>query len=118
MKAKYYTYRNLNRGKSFSTKIHGIVEYRFTNALIQNVSFKVSEAGNKRARNSGKRNVHAFAVSDFPPAVASSKDILLGSYKEIKYNPFKCTYFTVDGIEIKSATLVGCHDGKMYLIKE
>ncbi len=117
MKAKYYTYRNLNRGKSFSTKIHGLVEYRFVNALIQNVIFKVSEAGNTRANNTGKRNVHAFAVSENPPVIVKSDQILYGKYKQIQYNPFKAKYFTVDGKEITKAKLVGCHDGKLYLLE-
>lgn len=118
MKAKYYTYRNLNRGKSFSTKIHGLVEYRFINALIRNVTFKVSEAGNIRANYSGKRNVHAFAVSENPPVKVENNNLLRGSYKQICYNPFKAKYFTVDGIEIKKAKLVACYDGKLYLLEE
>ena len=117
MKAKYYTYRNLNRGKSFSTKVHGLVEYRFVNALIQNVTFKVSEAGNARANESGKRNVHAFAVSEHPPVIVENDKMMRGLHKQIKYNPFKAKYFSVDGVEITKAKLVACYDGKLYLLE-
>ena len=117
MKAKYYTYRNLNRGKSFSTKLHGIVDKRFVNALIQNVTFSVSAAGNKRANNTGKRNVHAYAVSEQPPVIVTNTMVFIGDYKEIKYNPFNGIHFTVDGVKITQAKLVGCYNGRLYLME-
>ena len=116
MKAKYYTYRNLNCGESFSTKYRGLVEHRFSVGELTDVTFRVSQAGNKRARLQKKRNVHAFVVSENKAKV--KKPIDISRYPKVRYNPFEAKCFTVNGKPIESAKKVFFQGGCLYLIEE
>ena len=113
MTAKFYTYRNLTKG-GFSTKLRGIVSTRFSEGYLLNVSLKVSDAGNKRAVSSGVRNVHAYAVSNYPPV--SVEIINVDQMKEIKYNPFRGNSFTLDGNPIHHVNVLYFKDGKCYTV--
>lgn len=117
MKAKFYTYRNLNCGAKFSTKHRGIVTERFDTAILRNVELRVSAAGNRRANQERKRNVHAFAVSDNLPEI-SETSIAVSEEKQIRYNPFHGNSFTINGRPIENAKIVAFQSGRMYLIEE
>jgi hypothetical protein len=63
MAAKYYIYRNLNRG-GFSIKHKGLVVDRVNTFEAENVEFRVSGASRNRARREQSRNVHAYIVCE------------------------------------------------------
>lgn len=111
MRAKYYTYRNLWKG-GFSTKLRGIVYNRFNEGYVQDVELRVSEAGNKRAVKTGVRNVHAYAVSDSPPIFVDIPGD--NRMKEVKYNPFRSKFFTVNGKPVHHLNILYFKDGKCY----
>jgi hypothetical protein len=56
-----YVYRNLHRD-CYSVMVGGKVIAHVTHIELSDVEFRVRPGGLARARNSGKRNVHAFAV--------------------------------------------------------
>ena len=119
MKAKYYTYRNLNRGELFSTKQHGIVQGYSVMAVIHDAKFQVSEAGRKRCLATKKRNVHAFVVSNEMPHTLCKREFIpaLEDLQEVKYNPYKADAFvnTVTGQPITEAKWVYLFDGRCYV---
>lgn len=90
-KARYYIYRNLNKGLTFSVKHKGKVIYRGENILARNVNFKVSEAGRQRCLTEKKRNVHAYAVCD--EYEIEPKLYVLPATPSVTYNPYKNSHF-------------------------
>ena len=56
-----YVYRNLHRD-CYSVMIGGLVVAHVTSLELGDVEFRVRPGGLARARSSGTRNVHAFAV--------------------------------------------------------
>lgn len=85
-KARYYIYRNLNGGETFSVKYRGIVIARLDTIHAINVEFKVSTAGRSRCLKNKERNVHAYAVAEKyrDNFVCFKGDTM----KEVKYNPY------------------------------
>lgn len=92
--AKFYTYRNLNRGLSFSVKHRGIVVDRPNEAVvIEDGTFSVSQAGRERCLRQKKRNVHAFVVSEAMPVRVPESQIEQHKLEEVKYNPYVSNCF-------------------------
>jgi hypothetical protein len=116
VKAKFYTYRNLPKG-GFSTKHHGVVNLRFEIAVVQNPKFQVSKASSERAVNEGRRNVHAFVVSDDLPEKRTRWFQPPHELVEVKYNPFKMAQFTADGKPVYEAEVVYFVEGRAYIPK-
>lgn len=110
--AKYYTYRNLWKG-GFSTKRRGVVCDRFEEGMLYNVRFQVSPAGNARARDDGRRNVHAYVVSD---EIAQPVSEWPTNLIEVTYNPFKHTCFVANGRPVLYAPVVYFHNGRAYVV--
>lgn len=119
MKAKYYTYRNLNRGELFSTKHRGVVEGYHNMALIHDATFQVSDAGRQRCLSTKKRNVHAFVVSNEMPHTLCKREFVpaIGDLEEVKYNPYKGDTFinTMTGQPVTEAKWVYLIDGRCYV---
>lgn len=116
--AKYYTYRNLNRGQSFSVKQRGLVVIRLPDcAIIRNGEFVVSLAGRSRCVVENKRNVHAFIASVTPPVAATARDLPQpDSLIRVSYNPFRQDAFiTEEGIPIQSAEIIILINGRCYV---
>lgn len=116
MNAKYYTYRNLNKKDLFSTKHKGLVQDRFSIGELTDVTFKVSKAGNKRAKLERKRNVHAFVVSDNKVSIKNPIDT--SNLAKVRYNPFENDKFTVNGKVINHAKRVLFQNGSLFVIEE
>lgn len=115
-KARYYIYRNLNKGKTFSVKYHGKVIARLENFMAVNVTFKVSAAGRKRALATGKRNVHAYAIADsFAKEFGVSSIKLEVEGKEVWYNPFKTECFMTGNEPVHFASVVKFENGKAWI---
>lgn len=117
MSAKYYIYRNLNRGNAFSVKHRGKVVDYLEGFEADDVEFRVSEAGNRRAKTTKKRNVHAFIVCD---DYTKRDDIPLGeltTMTPVTYNPFLApTFFKrTNTMPVSSAKRVVCYNGKAYI---
>ena len=113
MKAKYYIYRNLNKGNCFSVKHKGKVILRGEEIEAVNVTFKVSKAGRERALKTGRRNVHAYAATDALPFIPSVGWALVDIIGEVKYNPFVADHFTLNGQPLDFAEEVMMKYGKM-----
>lgn len=101
---KVKVYRNLHQ-KCWSVKTKGQpVEHRDYIAL-KNVKFRVQLAGRKKVRQTGRKNVHAFAVGT--PEDYNKIPFNSPHWKQIKYNPYTMESFeTIDGCKIYQAPLV------------
>lgn len=112
--AKYYTYRNLNKG-GFSVKHRGLVVNRNDSMIIDNGEFRVSLPGRNRVLKDKKRNVHAYIVSDN----FESRDFkLTKDCLEVTYNPYKAEFFYIktSGKRIDKADKILLKDGRAYII--
>lgn len=99
MAAKFYIYRNLNRG-GFSAKRHGKVVARPNAAKVYDATLQVSEKSQARARREKRRNVHAFIVCDsYLTGDPDSLRQLVASpeYRPLFYNPFQTDTFVIAG---------------------
>lgn len=123
MAAKYYIYRNLNKG-GFSVKHRGKVVAVRDKLLAYGVEFRVSAAGRERSLREGQRNVHAYAAcEDFREEFgAAHDDISLGEFTtvpqaltEVWYNPFKAKQFRAGDIDILKADYAVFLGGKCYI---
>jgi hypothetical protein len=116
MKAKYYIYRNLNKG-GFSVKHRGKVIAVSDTIEAHQVEFRVSQAGRKRALEQRRRNVHAYAVCSELPLVDTKPSNLASSTEMIPvwYNPFKATQFRAGNIDIFNTITAYFADGKCFV---
>lgn len=99
-------YFNLHK-KLFSIqqKIHGrwkVIEH--TSSLqMENVTFKVYEAGRQRVLKQKRKNVHAYVIGK----IKFNSPSLLGRFEFVSYNPYKADKFkTSDLNDIESASYV------------
>jgi hypothetical protein len=113
MFAKMYIYRNLNSGTDFSIKLRGKVIDRQSNFSARNVELRVSAAGNKRAKLTKVRNVHAFVVTNAYNINAQQKP---ETARRISYNPFKSSAFVWEDTNapVQFVDTVWFTNGKMY----
>jgi hypothetical protein len=99
---KVFVYFNLHK-KLFSVRDHatGLVVGHTDMIALENVTFKVSEAGRQRVLREKRKNVHAGVmgtVKDFPCPVAWSTAF---------YNPYKYESFVdINGQKLSTASLV------------
>mgnify|MGYP003110147779 FL=1 len=56
---------------------------------LWNAKFVVRKGGQKRVREQGKKNVHAFAVG----LITDDKQQVYDSWNRVKYNPYTDDYF-------------------------
>lgn len=113
--AKFYLYRNLNRG-GFSLKLRGkVVDYLDT-FYMKDVEFRVSKASQNRSRREGQRNVHAYIVADSYTNLNNSDGVSLLGLEEITYNPFHTDTFIVKstGEPIYKADFIVGINNKVY----
>tara|TARA_R110000796_G_scaffold187950_2_gene304861 strand:+ start:3707 stop:4051 length:345 start_codon:yes stop_codon:yes gene_type:complete len=78
-------YYNLHKNL-FSVRHKGRVINHFFNVTLENVTFAVQSAGNKKARLTGHKNVHAFVRGDM---------VTVGDTEgtAVTYDPHKYTTF-------------------------
>ena len=62
-------------------------------ANLENVTFKVSEAGRQRVLREGRKNVHAYIIGD----LVDCKPLTEGEI--VTYNPFKYSSFVLKDTE-------------------
>jgi hypothetical protein len=58
---------------------------------LEDVTFKVSEAGRQRVLRERKKNVHAFACGTYVPEFDNYEPF--GCYAKARYNPYKADCF-------------------------
>ncbi len=87
---KVRVYRNLNRRSLFGP-VYSVMDCKtrlviahVTDIKLKEVKFVVSEAGKRRARKTGKRNVHAFIEGCIVTSIPSRN----GSFIRVGYRPF------------------------------
>lgn len=89
---KVFVYFNLHK-KVFSVKAlegdrKGLVVAHREYVMLEDVTFKVSEAGRQRVLRERKKNVHAGAVGQWRDDVAVLQDDVAVTYNPYKYNTF------------------------------
>lgn len=126
--AKVFIYWNI-RKRCWSVRYHGkVVEhvYRFA---IENVEFKVSEAGRQRVLRTRRKNVHAgvvgtltfYSTSELFPIPRNSTygtHVELSKSTRVTYNPYKTSFFHPENtpeIPVNEADMcLGFETGKIY----
>ena len=119
MAAKYYIYRNLNRG-GFSVKYKGLVVDRPAEFIATDVEFRVSKPSQDRARRQKSRNVHAYIVCDEYTNTTGTDELQdweLLRADPISYNPYYTDTFMCSGKPIWLAKRVIAANGKAYIPK-
>ncbi len=115
--AKYYIYRNLNKGNLFSVKYKGKVIDYLESAKITNPNFSVSQAGRKRSLKTKSRNVHAFIVCDNYKKLCKNPNI--NRAIRVSYNPFKFSdFYRMEGdkmVRVEKSKVCYLREGKAYV---
>jgi len=118
MKARYYIYRNLNKGNLFSVKYKGKVIDYLESAKIVNPEFSVSQAGRNRAVKSKSRNVHAYIICDDYQKLCKRANV--NKLIRVSYNPFKYSnFYRMENsklIKVEKAKLCYLTEGKAYVV--
>ena len=83
---KVRVYRNLHK-KCVSVKQGSLVRCHATNVVLKDCKFIVSEAGQTRVRNEGKKNVHAF-IEGYVVDARKSLELLDFGWETVYYNPY------------------------------
>ena len=100
MKKRVKIYWNLHK-KCFSVQYKGIVIAHKDTVCLENVEFKVSEAGRQRVLTTKRKNVHATICGD----LVESLDMRVDKLKRVSYNPYKHATFVSGESEVHSAKL-------------
>jgi hypothetical protein len=98
---KVKVYYNL-RKKCFSVQHKGIVIAHKDKLVLNNVQFKVSEAGRQRVLKEKRKNVHAYAVGDLCEDFVQLTDKTI----DVTYNPYLYSSF------VNKKTLKPVHNAK------
>ncbi len=84
-------YRNLKFGKRsdplWSVQQNGVVVAHAHNLTLFSVTFRINKKGQEQVRNTGRKNVHAYAVGYLRPA--SPGDLEASELSKIGYNPYE-----------------------------
>ena len=103
-----HVYRNLNRsGVVYSIRQKGLVVAHATHLTMDECEFIINRAGQLRARESGKRNVHAYVkgyISD-KGMITEEKSFELNDPlpMKIKYNPYTHDNFIIGEVKVRFA---------------
>ncbi len=113
---KVDVYRNLTK-KCYSIRKNGLVINHMKEVYMKDVEFIISKAGQKRAREQKRRNVHAVLRG----SIVSDEETILIMKKmkmeRIKYNPFFNDNFVQNKKNINKSNFVilttdGCYGEK------
>ena len=107
-------YFNLHK-KCFSVQQNGLVVLHADDVYMQDVTFKINEAGRQRVLQERRKNVHAFVHGEFICSGEELRGIQEG-WRQAYYNPYQTETF-VDketGEPIISAKRFLLTQGKMF----
>ena len=88
---KVEVYRNLHK-KCYSVRFNGKVIKHIDSLIINNPTFAVQPAGNRKVRETGRKNVHAFIRGDWDDSYREFSAFNTLPYA-ISYNPYEHTTF-------------------------
>jgi|TARA_R110001592_G_scaffold341348_2_gene630251 hypothetical protein len=99
-------YYNLHKNL-FSVRHKGKVIAHVYNVQLEDVTFAVQAAGNRKVREEGKKNVHAFVRG----TLVEQPDLFSSDSVAVTYNPYKYTTFVnkADELERHTAASVTMH---------
>jgi hypothetical protein len=121
---RFRVYRNLHKnlfsiqGYLENKKGYRVID-RVSQALLEDVTFKVYKNGRKKVLKEKRKNVHAYVtpLSYTVPVIKNYKDSEL---REIYYNPYLCETFvykdTGESLEGKTLNRVLVKNNKVYEI--
>ena len=89
-------YRNLHKN-CVSVKQGGIVRCHATNVVLKDCKFIVSEAGQRRVRNEGKKNVHAF-IEGYVVSASKANELLDFGWETVYYNPYTTDHWLLANV--------------------
>lgn len=100
-------YRNLRTG-TWSLRSNGKVIDHPYGIVVLNATFVVQPAGNRRVRQEGRKNVHAFVRGERSYMSMQDRVRLIPRMRKATYNPYQNTAFvdSETGEEIFKADLV------------
>ena len=78
---------------------------------LNNVTFKVSEAGRQRVIKNKRKNVHAFIIGEITNGF---KSLDLDPFLCVRYNPYEMDKFQCQGKDISSAKTVIINGRHVY----
>jgi hypothetical protein len=116
---QFDVYYNLHKHLfSLKARYDGLVKNHANEVFMENVQFKVSQAGRKRVLKEKRKNVHAFVrgelVRHFSPYgyLDIDKDFVVHNGTELTYNPYKYSTFVIKETgepvyEAKKVVLIG-----------
>ena len=81
-------YRNLRTG-TWSLRRDGVVIDHPYGIVMKNATFVVQPAGNRRVRQEGRKNVHAFVRGERSYMSMQDRVKLLPHMRKATYNPYK-----------------------------
>lgn len=117
MKAQVYW--NVHK-RQYSVRHKGRVVDHSSSVVLTGVSFRVQPAGQRKVRETGQKNVHAYAAGERPTGLLcdSVVDAMLAAEKlpQVTYNPTKHdTFVRVDTgapVHTAQAAVLTVHDNK------
>jgi hypothetical protein len=80
--------------------------------VLEDVTFKVSEAGRQRVLREKRKNVHAFAIGTLVDKLPNGFDVLMDL---VSYNPYKAPTFMHRGEPIHNAEYVTFGENRQVL---
>ena len=98
---KVRVYRNLHKN-CFSVRQGSIVKCHVDNVVLKDCKFIVSEAGQRRVREEGRKNVHAY-IEGFV-IDARDSDRTPPGWENVYYNPYQCDGF-----------VAGCYPNEVFV---
>jgi hypothetical protein len=101
--SQFDVYFNLHKKKfSLKSRYTGRVHGHAEEVLMEDVQFKVSEAGRQRVLREKRKNVHAFVrgqlVCHFT-GLSDNLPVLMEQMVELTYNPYKYETFVIKATE-------------------
>ena len=105
-------YRNLHR-KCWSVRHRGIVGCHCETVTLENVTFRVSEAGRQRVLRERRKNVHAVVRGTLVAYGGAARE----GFMEVTYNPYKGGTFcyAITGVPVHTAEVAYLHNGKVWV---
>lgn len=82
-------YRNLHTRRISVRAAEGVI-YHAYNIVLDDVSFRVGQAGREKVLREKRKNVHAFVVGT---VVSYDQNLILTDGDIISYNPYRFNYF-------------------------
>lgn len=115
-------YKNLHKNcLSVQAKVNGrwkVIKH-VNSIYLEDVEFKVSQAGRKRVLHEGRKNVHAFVVGRYSYVYNNAVNAMaptMYNVRRVKYNPYRSGHFTVDNQPVLTAKAILVSDTMLAIM--